>query len=67
MLIAEFQVCCLTCQLLKKTCLLLTKPPFQKQASPSWRVGVPTPLNEGSLTPNQEAIGLLAGFASGSI
>ena len=25
------------------------------------------PINEGSLTPNQEAIGLLAGFASGSV
>ena len=29
--------------------------------------GVPTPINEGTLTPNQEAFGLLVGFASGSV
>ena len=32
-----------------------------------WKQGVPTPIIEGSLTLNQEAFGLLAGFATGSI
>ena len=45
----------------------LDKTPIPNTTSPSWRMGISTPLNEGSLTPNQEAIGLLVGFALGSI
>ena len=45
----------------------LDKTPIPKTASLGWKTGVQTPLSEGFLTPNQEAIGLLAGFASGSI
>ena len=63
MLIAKFQVCCLTHQLLKRTRLFLIKLPFQKTSSPSWKTGVPTPINEGTLTPNQEAFQ----FASGHV
>ena len=35
--------------------------------SPTWKIGVPTLVNDGTLSPNQEAITLLFGFASGKI
>ena len=32
-----------------------------------WKQGVPTTINKENLTPNQEALGLLSGFATGQI
>ena len=47
--------------------LFLDKTPIPKVDTIKWKQGVPTPINEGSLTPNQEALGLLTGFTSGSV
>ena len=46
---------------------LLQKTPVLKLQSSNWNPGFPTPINDGSLTPNQEAFGLLARFASGNV
>ena len=45
----------------------LQRTPIPRVISPKWKTGVPTPINDGTLTPNQEAIMLLSGFASGQI
>ena len=41
--------------------------PIPQIPSPVWKTGVPTPSLDGTLTPNQEAINLLAGFAMGLV
>ena len=38
-----------------------------KKETPKWVKGVPTLIQEGQLTPNVEALNLLAGFASGEV
>ena len=48
-----------------KACLDCT--PVPQIQSLVWKTGVPTPSLDGTLTPNQEAINLLAGFAMGSV
>ena len=45
----------------------LDKIPIPKIDTLKWKQGIPTPIIEGSLTPNQEAFGLLTSFATGSI
>ena len=44
-----------------------TPVPSLKLKSPKFKTGVPTPIKEGKLTPNSEALTLLSGFADGSI
>ena len=44
-----------------------TPVPSLKLKSPKFKMGVPTPIKEGKLTPNSEALTLLSGFADGSI
>ena len=44
-----------------------TPVPSLKLKSPKFKIGVPTPIKEGKLTPNSEALTLLSGFADGSI
>ena len=51
----------------KHTKTFLDQTPIPKVESPKWKAGVPTPTNDGVLTPNQEALNLLTGFATGSI
>ena len=51
----------------KKDMSFLDKTPISKTSSPGWKTGVPTPMNEGTLSLNQEAFSLLAGFVSGSV
>ena len=45
----------------------LKKTPIPKTKSLNWKDGVPTPVQDSSITPNQQAIHLLARFASGQI
>ena len=45
----------------------LCNTPIPNLDTREWKKGVPTPINEGTLSPNQEALGLLAGFASGNV
>ena len=35
--------------------------------SPKWKEGFPIPIHDGDLMPNQEALGLLTGFATGQV
>ena len=44
-----------------------TPIPSTKKETPKWVKGEPTPIQEGQLTPNTEALNLLAGFASGEV
>ena len=44
-----------------------TPIPTTKPESPKWVKGVPTPIQEGQMTPNSEAIDLLVGFATGQL
>ena len=44
-----------------------TPIPSTKKETPKWVNGVPTPIQEGQLTPDMEALNLLAGFASGEV
>ena len=44
-----------------------TPVPSLKLKSPKFKMGVPTPIKEGKLTPNSEALTLLSGFADCSI
>ena len=44
-----------------------TPIPSIKKETTKWVKGVPTPIQEGQLTPNTEALNLLAGFASGEV
>ena len=53
---------------------VLIKPFLHKTPIPSveketteWVTGAPTPIQEGQLTPNTEALNLLVGFASGKV
>ena len=34
----------------------LQRTPVPMITSPTWKTGLPTPINDGTLTPNQEAI-----------
>ena len=45
----------------------LCNTPISKLDTLTWKKGVPTPINEGTLSLNQEALGLLASFASGNV
>ena len=47
--------------------LCRTPIPSTKKETPKWVNGAPTPIPEGQLTPNTEALNLLAGFASGEV
>ena len=53
--------------LTKTSKAFLDHTPIPQIQSPVWKTGVPTPSLDGTLTPNQEAINLLAGFAMGSV
>ena len=44
-----------------------TPIPTTNLKSPKWVKGVPTPIQEGQMTPNSEAIDLLVGFATGQL
>ena len=44
-----------------------TPIPTTKLKSPKWVKGAPTPIQEGQMTPNSEAIDLLVGFATGQL
>ena len=44
-----------------------TPIPSTKKETSKWVTGVPTPIQEGQLTPNMEALNLLVGFASGEV
>ena len=44
-----------------------TPTPSTKKETSKWVKGAPTPIREGQLTPNTEALNLLAGFASGEV
>ena len=52
---------------LKPSKEFLQKTPILSVSSSQWQEGVLTPIRKGSLTTNQEALSLLAGFASRSI
>ena len=45
----------------------LSKLPIPKITEFKWVWGAPTPVAQGSMSPNEQAITLLAGFASGSV
>ena len=45
----------------------LQKTPIPKIQPRNWIQGVPTPIKEGSMTPNTEAMNLLTGFATSRI
>ena len=47
----------------------LNKTPIPNPAleATKWVLGAPTPIQEGLMSPNREAINLIAGFASGHI
>ena len=53
--------------LTKTSKAFLDRTPIPQIQSPVWKTGVSTPSLDGTLTPNQEAINLLAGFAMGSV
>ena len=44
-----------------------TPIPSTKKETSKWVKGAPTQIQEGQLTPNTEALNLLAGFASGEV
>ena len=44
-----------------------TPIPSIEKETPKWVTRVPTPIQEGQLTPNTEALNLLVGFASGEV
>ena len=45
----------------------LQNTPIPKVKSPKWKEGIPTPVQEGVISPNQQVIQLMTGFASGHI
>ena len=45
----------------------LLKTPVPKVTEHSWVQGVPTPVIQGSMSPNEQALTLLAGFTSGNV
>ena len=45
----------------------LSKTPIPKVTENAWVKGAPTPILQGSMSPNEQAMSLLAGFASGSV
>ena len=45
----------------------LSKTPIPKVTENAWVEGVPTPILQGSMSPNEQAMTLLVGFASGSV
>ena len=47
--------------------MFLNKTSIPKVSTPKWNPGVPTPLNDESLSPIQKALSLLTGFATGTI
>ena len=53
--------------LTKSSKAFLDHTPIPQTHSPVWQMGVPTPTLDGTLTPNQEALDLLAGLAMGSV
>ena len=50
-----------------KSSSFLQRIPIPRVTSPKWKIGVPAPIYDGTLTLNQEAITLLSGFASRQI
>ena len=45
----------------------LQHTPIPNNKLDEWKQGVPTPINTGDLTPNQEALSLLSGFTTGHV
>ena len=45
----------------------LSETPIPKITESTWVQGVPTPVIQGSMSPNKQTITLLAGFASGNV
>ena len=45
----------------------LQNTPIPKTRSPKWVKGPPTPIKDGTLSPNQQALRLLSGFAIGQV
>ena len=45
----------------------LSKTPIPRITENTWVQGAPTPVAQGSMSPNEQAMTLLAGFASGSV
>ena len=45
----------------------LSQTPIPKIVDKAWVQGAPTPIAMGSLSPNEQAATLLAGFASGKV
>ena len=45
----------------------LSKTPVPKVTEVKWVQGAPTPVACGSMSPNEQVMTLLAGFASGSV
>ena len=45
----------------------LQNTPIPKTMSPKWVEGPPTPVKDGTLCPNQQALRLLSGFATGQV
>ena len=45
----------------------LSQTPIPKIVDKAWVEGAPTPIAMGSLSPNEQAVALLAGFASGRV
>ena len=45
----------------------LQRTPILNFDFPKWKDGIPTPIQDGNLTPNEEALGLLTGFATGQV
>ena len=45
----------------------LSKTPIPKVTEAKWVQGAPTPVVHGSMSPNEQAMALLAGFTSGSV
>ena len=52
---------------LKPSKEFLQRTPILSVSSSQWQEGVLSPIRKGSLTPNQEALSLLARFASGFV
>ena len=50
-----------------KSSFFLSQTPVPKIANKTWVQGAPTPIATGSLSPNEQAVALLAGFASGRV
>ena len=51
----------------KSTKTFLQRTQVIKIKSPELKMGIPIPIKEGSQTPNQQALELLAGFATGNV